>query len=208
MKNCFIFGAVTVNSLPVKPGPGDYIMAADKGLLNVERLGLTADIVIGDFDSLGFIPKDKNTEVLPVRKDDTDIGYCLKKAISKGYKNVFIYGGLGGKVDHTFANIQLSAFASQCGARAIFIDDNCCICSVTDGTLKFENAVGRISVFCIGDKAEGVTLSGLSYPLTGATLDGFFPLGVSNEFLGGAAALTVRHGTLTVMWEGGTLPES
>lgn len=56
-----------------------------------------------------------------------------------------------------------------------------------------------VSVFCHGDRAEGVTLTGLSYPLDGADLTGDFPLGVSNRRLEGRpAAVAVRRGTLLI----------
>lgn len=56
-----------------------------------------------------------------------------------------------------------------------------------------------VSVFCHGDRAEGVTLTGLSYPLDGADLTGDFPLGVSNRRLEGRpAAVSVRRGTLLI----------
>lgn len=56
-----------------------------------------------------------------------------------------------------------------------------------------------VSVFCHGDRAEGVTLTGLSYPLDGADLTGDFPLGVSNRRLEGQpATVSVRRGTLLI----------
>lgn len=56
-----------------------------------------------------------------------------------------------------------------------------------------------VSVFCHGDRAEGVTLTGLSYPLDGADLTGDFPLGVSNRRLEGRpATVSVRRGTLLI----------
>lgn len=56
-----------------------------------------------------------------------------------------------------------------------------------------------VSVFCHGDRAEGVTLTGLAYPLSGAVLTGDFPLGVSNRRLDGQpATVAVRRGTLLI----------
>jgi len=56
-----------------------------------------------------------------------------------------------------------------------------------------------VSVFCHGDRAEGVTLTGLSYSLDGADLTGDFPLGVSNRRLEGQpATVSVRRGTLLI----------
>ena len=56
-----------------------------------------------------------------------------------------------------------------------------------------------VSVFCHGDRAEGVTLTGLAYPLSDAALAGDFPLGVSNRRLEGQpATVSVRRGTLLI----------
>lgn len=56
-----------------------------------------------------------------------------------------------------------------------------------------------VSVFCHGDRAEGVTLTGLAYPLSDAALAGDFPLGVSNRRLEGRpATVSVRRGTLLI----------
>lgn len=56
-----------------------------------------------------------------------------------------------------------------------------------------------VSVFCHGDRAGGVTLTGLAYPLSDAALTGDFPLGVSNRRLEGRpATVSVRRGTLLI----------
>lgn len=59
-----------------------------------------------------------------------------------------------------------------------------------------------VSVFCHGDRAEGVTLTGLAYPLSDAVLTGDFPLGVSNRRLDGLpATVSVRRGALLILQE-------
>ena len=60
---------------------------------------------------------------------------------------------------------------------------------------------GTISVFCTSGTASGVTLRGLYYPLTDAVLTSSFPLGVSNQFTGVPASVTVADGTLLIMWQ-------
>lgn len=61
-----------------------------------------------------------------------------------------------------------------------------------------------VSVFCQGDRAEGVTLTGLAYPLSDAALTGDFPLGVSNRRLDGQrATVAVRRGTLLILQSAG-----
>ena len=206
MKNCFIFGALPVETLPIEPNTGDLVLAADRGVLNCEILEITPNAVIGDFDSLGRIPIGDNIKVLPVRKDDTDIGYCIKYALSLGYKNFYIYGAAGGKLDHTLANIQLSAYISELGGKSVFFGNEYRFTSITNGVLRFPECSGRISVFCSSGSASGVTLKGLSYPLNNAELNSAYPLGVSNEFTGNKAEIEVKSGTLTAIWYGDAVP--
>ena len=53
----------------------------------------------------------------------------------------------------------------------------------------------------MGKDAEDVTLEGLYYPLQNGTLTAGFPLGVSNHFTGEAAGITVKNGSLLVLWD-------
>jgi len=69
-------------------------------------------------------------------------------------------------------------------------------------TLSTDEAQGgTISIFSARDKAEGVTLRGLKYLLVNATLACNCPLGVSNEFIGVPAVVSVREGTLIIIRE-------
>jgi len=79
-------------------------------------------------------------------------------------------------------------------------DSTAPICIVTGDAL-----IGTVSVFCFGDRAEGVTLTGLKYPLDNTTLVCDYPLGVSNEFTGGPASVAVRNGTLIITFCRGEL---
>ena len=51
------------------------------------------------------------------------------------------------------------------------------------------------------EAAEGVTETGVQYPLTDGTLANGFPMGVSNHILEDEAAVSVRHGALLLGWE-------
>ncbi|MBP5662350.1 MAG: thiamine diphosphokinase, partial [Clostridia bacterium] len=204
MSACFIFGALPMPSLPVLPRNGDFVIAADKGFSQARAHGITPDLVLGDFDSLGFTPE--NALSLPVRKDETDVGFALRHARENGFTDCFVFGALGGQSDHTLANLQHSVACAKKGMRVIFFGENEAACSVKDGALVFPPAKGRISVFALGEKAEGVTLQGLSFPVQNAVLSPDFPLGVSNALIGREAVVRVRHGCLTVLWQASILP--
>lgn len=199
MQKCYIFGALEPKELYYIPENNDFVIAADKGLSVVEKLNIKPDHIIGDFDSLGFVPAGDNVIKLPVEKDDTDIGYAVKYALSKGCSDFVIYGGIGGQIDHTFANIQLCAYISKRGGRAVFVGDGVFVTAVTDSGLTFENASGRVSVFSADTTSKGVCLRGFKYDLDNAVLSSDFPLGVSNEFIGKNATVSVEKGTLVII---------
>ncbi len=199
---CFIFGALPIGNMPVRPESGDTVIAADKGLLRLKEIGICPDSVIGDFDSLGYIPQGENITRLPVEKDDTDVGFAVKTALGEGCKEIFVYGALGGKLDHTVANLQLAAMAAEQGAAPFFFGEDIAVTAVCGGSALFTpQCSGRLSVFCIGEPAAGVTIKGAKYTLSGARLLPSFPLGVSNEFTGESAEISVKSGTLLITFQ-------
>lgn len=199
MAVCYIFAALETKTLPYIPTKQDYVIAADKGLDNLKKIGIKPDVIIGDFDSLGFVPSGENIKRLPTEKDDTDVGFAVNYAFELGYKEFVIYGAIGGLLDHTVANLQLSAYISSKGGKSVFVGENIFVTSITNDTLKILNGKGRLSVFALSDKAEGVFLSGLKYPLENAVIENTFPIGVSNEFTDKSAKITVKNGTLLIV---------
>lgn len=200
---CYIFGASDFSGRLLPPKKGDYMIAADGGYAHLSSLGIVPDLVVGDFDSLGDMPNHPHILRHPVEKDDTDTMLAVKTGLELGFREFLIYGGLGGhRLDHTVANLQTLSYIAEHGGRGYLLDEETVITAVKNGTLRFSpRARGTVSVFCLGADAEGVSLTGLKYPLNGATLTHAFPLGVSNSFTGAAAAVTVARGTVTVLWE-------
>jgi len=94
VKECVIFCAAGFDGLAVPLTEEDYLIAADGGLKHMESLGVTPNAIIGDFDSLNYIPT--GAEVFPVEKDDTDSMLAVKLGLSKGYDRFLLYGGLDG----------------------------------------------------------------------------------------------------------------
>lgn len=188
-------------------GEGDFIIAADKGLLYLQNLDITPNLVIGDFDSLGHTPNGRNIIVLPCEKNDTDMGAAVAEGVMRGYKNFILYGASGGRADHTLANIQLISSLSRRGMTAIIDARKTSFTSITNGRIIFdENAKGMISVFSHSDISSGVTISGLKYELKNGTLKNTYALGVSNEFVGKMSEISVAQGTLTVVYPSSAEP--
>ena len=179
----------------------DYLLAADGGLAHLQARQLTPDGILGDFDSLGYIPKD--AQVFPVEKDDTDSMLAIRKGLELGYRCFEIYGALDGKrLDHTIANLQSLHFLAEHNATGYLVGLHYIATVVHNGTIRFSpEAEGILSVFCMGADATGVTLEGLQYPLDHGALTSAYPLGVSNHFIGKEAAISVKNGTLTVLYD-------
>ena len=201
MGKCVIFCAAECDGLLQRPGADDFIIAADGGLAHTERLAVAPNEILGDFDSLGYIPAD--SRVFPVEKDDTDAMLAVRRGLDLGCREFLLYGSLDGpRLDHTVANFQTLQFLCDHGAYGYLIGKDYLVTVVKNGTLRFPaGADGTISVFCLGSDARGVTLEGLYYPLEEGTLTAGFPLGVSNHFTGREASVSVKDGSLLVLWD-------
>ena len=201
MKRCLIFCAAEFDGLAAPLEPEDYLLAADGGLRHLENLGLTPHGIIGDFDSLGYIPE--GAQVFPVEKDDTDAMLAARKGLQLGFRDFIFYGSLDGpRLDHTVANFQTLLFLARQGATGYLVGRDYIVTVIRNETVSFgPEAEGIVSVFCLGPDAAGVTISGLHYELTDSTLTAAFPLGVSNHFTGKTAEITVKNGSLLAMWD-------
>lgn len=199
---CFIFGAGPFYGLPVSPKPEDAIWAADGGYRHCVAAGLRPTLLLGDFDSLGTPPEGIETHTFPVEKDDTDTMLAIRTGLERGFRTFHLYGGTGGRMDHTLANLQALGFLAQHGARGYLYDESYVFTAVQNGTITLPaRPEGIFSVFCLGPDARGVSIRGGQYPLDDAPLSAFFPLGVSNHFQGNPVEITVAQGCLLVGWE-------
>lgn len=193
--------AVIVSALPCKQAidykAGDLLIACDMGYTHVKAAGLIPDIIIGDFDSLNYVPNEKNVIRLPVAKDDTDTGYAINYALEKGFSEILVFGAIGGLIDHTFSAFQLAAGASRRGANITFFGDNCYVTAVTNNKITLCACENRFSVFAVC-KSKGVDIKGADFELKNAELSPFMPLGCSNRQRG-KTEIGVSSGTLIVV---------
>ena len=201
MKKCIIFCAAEFDRLAAPIGQEDYILAADGGLRHLEKLNLTPHGIIGDFDSLGFVPE--GAEVFPVEKDDTDAMLAVRKGLELGYEEFLLYGSLDGpRLDHTIANFQTLQYLADRNATGYLIGNQYIVTVLKEGTLHFPATFqGILSVFCMGADATGVTIRGTKYELKQGMLTAGFPLGVSNHFIHKDAAVTVEKGSVLILWD-------
>ncbi len=217
-KRCVIFSALIegYGDWIVKKTKDAFVISADGGYALAKELGVKTDLLIGDFDSYdGQMPSEDETEILRVSsiKDDTDTGLCLREALERGYKDITIIGGVGGRLSHTMANLQSMAATSKKADRITMIDGyrkvvvlrgpaSLKVQPETDFQEVCENEKKHyLSVFAHGGDCTDVSLKGVFYPLENATLSCDFPLGVSNEITSSEAEISFKKGTLIVIAE-------
>ncbi|MEG1175466.1 MAG: thiamine diphosphokinase [Ruthenibacterium sp.] len=199
--HCVIFAAMPVTQA-MEPyyNDADVTIAADAGYRVMQQLKLLPDILLGDYDSAPIPADDKHVECLPREKDDTDTYYAARRALALGADRVTILGGLGGRLDHTLANLHTVAFLARSGVSARLADENTEIDALLPGSYRFARRDGYVSLFPAGDSIEGVTLRGFHYPLTDATLTNSYPLGISNEFVADVGEISFTHGVLYLVF--------
>ncbi|MCR5430886.1 MAG: thiamine diphosphokinase [Eubacterium sp.] len=195
---CIIVGSMDVDSRIQDYLNDSFLIAADGGLLNVEKNNITPDLIIGDFDSLGFEPTGDNVIKHPVKKDDTDMMLAVKKAIDLGYQEIVIFGGCGGRLDHTLANINTMVYALEKGANISILDSENDM-YITDSAIKVSRSYkDNFSLFAIEEKAI-VDIEGAEYSGSEIVISNDTTLGVSNSFAEDEVRINVVDGTVLIV---------
>lgn len=181
----------------------DLILCADSAYLAAQKEHITPHIVIGDFDHGQNVRPEKgaeNTVTVPCEKDDTDTMLCVKYAMQQGADDITILGGIGGRLDHTFANLQTLAFCESNGIRAHLLaeHDEAFLLSGSVRLPKRKEA-WYLSVFAYDGACHDVTIKGTKYEVENAVLDTNFPLGVSNEITADFAEISVKEGRILII---------
>ncbi len=181
------------------------VLAADSGARHFAELSRLPDAVIGDLDSLDPAAAEglrrrgcKLVRVKP-EKNDTDGSLVLKEALKQGYKNIEVWGALGGRPDHSYANIALLQLGELGGSQVRLRDGDYCIFLPRKGE-RIKGAPGDyVSLFALTDIVTGFTNEGLKYQPAGGRYVRSFPLGISNELAGSEARIDWAEGQLLCM---------
>ena len=181
----------------VLPKYVDLTIAADSGYATAEKLGITPDIIMGDFDSYrDSLPEGMNILRVPCEKDVTDTMLACEYARDNGCSYITIIGGTGGRIDHAISNVFLLEDLRREGIRVKLTDGENSVQVLLDETASVKNDGGYFSVFAL-DRCIA-TLSGCKYPLNRATLIRQRPYALSNEVIGEYAAVQVEGIALLV----------
>lgn len=200
MKKCYIIGGGPFDGFFDEIRDNDLVITADRGFDHAQNLGIIPDIAIGDFDSTDK-PDFENTIALNPIKDVTDTVAAIYLAIEKGYRDIIVYGGLGGRESHTISNIKSMYYYKKKGIdirlkardKEIFLIDR-------DFFYKYSGKDFYVSIFSLAKKSI-LDIKGLFYELDDYQMANDDALGVSNETKGCDFKINVKEGALLVIFE-------
>lgn len=200
---CCIFGAGEYHGEMLALARDAFVIAADGGLLHTKKYGIIPNLAVGDFDSLGSLPEGVETLRFPVMKDDTDMALAVNEGLLRGCDSFYLFGGMGGRLDHTLANMSLLLSLAKKGVSAYLVGKEGVVTALCGGeSLAFSSTCeGVLSVFAASEACDGVSIRGLLYSLENGRLVQDKALGVSNHFVGCEASVSLKEGSLFLLWE-------
>lgn len=204
MKRAIIFcgGIMDTDAVWLPEYESAFILCADGGYRHAVRLGVEPDLIIGDLDSgIDSYPAEIRHMIYPAEKDATDANLCLDYAISHGYEEIIILGGLGGRLDHEFSNYSLLLYGLNRGVRVRLINGQNEIWMEDHPFILYPNEKKYISFFPFGGAVEGFTVRGLKYEAENMRLECGLAQASSNQFENAKQAVISfrKGGVLLVM---------
>ena len=200
MNKCILIGAGEYNNEKITKDKGDLLIACDGGFDYLKKLDLDIDYLIGDFDSIKEIPNNIKIVKFPKQKDETDIFLGLKLGIDKGYKKFYFYGCLGGRIEHSLANIQHIIYLKKRGLEGFLIQNNR-VLQVLSNEEIYLSSVSSDKLFSLFSISENtiISIKNAKYELDNYLLTNSFPLGIDNELLDKEVKISVKEGMVLLV---------
>lgn len=195
-------GKIYPEMITERPKAEDICIAADTGYHNAKTLGERVDVLIGDFDSIGSVPRDEGMEIrqVPTEKDLTDTQIALEVAAGKGADQVVIIGGLSGRLDHTMSNVSILEDMCERHIYGYITDGQNRVHFIrSTSTLIARSGYKYLSLLAADAVVKGVSIEGCKYPLKNETLRRRLQFAVSNEITGNVTLITVKKGGLYII---------
>lgn len=184
-------------------GGAALCVAADSGVRHAAPLGVTPDLIVGDFDSATEadlapypqVPRRRH----PARKDRLDLELALLEATDRGARELLIVGALGGRLDQTLAALLIAArlhahhnvvLHSGFGAAYPLRAGEHWARALPAGQPFSLLSLAPVSI---------VSLSGASYPLSREHLPFGVGRGVSNEVAASPLRVTLHDGSALLL---------
>ena len=201
------------------------IIAADAGYRHLDSRGIVPNIVIGDFDSLGYVPKEdkqasvqlkedvdagtpKNIRVMqyPEDKDKTDLELAIDEALNMKPQILMIYGALGKRLDQSLSSIQMLSHIADHRVGVFCVGDKEA-CAVVNGPSEFGLGIPNddsldktISIFSLTDVSLVEASQGLKWPYTNTAITNSMSLGVSNVITANPMKIKVKMGKILLVF--------
>jgi thiamine pyrophosphokinase len=179
-----------------------FLVAVDGGLRHLFALNLHPNLLIGDLDSVSPEQIDslasQAVEIrrFPIEKNETDLELALLEVTRRGYKKIILVGALGGRIDQTLANLFLLQLSELAASKVVVIDESQELFIIRDRA-QIEGKPGdTLSLLPLNGGAEGVTTTGMRYPLVNEALFPDHSRGISNVMLESTAMVTITRGIL------------
>lgn len=197
---CLIVSGGDFAPLP-SPDADTFVIACDRGYAYAARCGIVPNLLVSDFDSYtGPVDPAVPLRRLPTEKDDTDTMSAIRAALAQGCTEGLLCCALGGRLDHTLANLQSLLFAEEHGLKLRIQSPDAEVHVLRNGRLRLPRRDGfSLSVFALSERCRGVSIRGAKYPLEEVELTNAFPLGVSNEWREDEAEISVCDGALLIV---------
>ena len=207
MKEAILVGGAPGLSLEgVSVASDTLLIGVDRGTLHLLAKGQVPTVAIGDFDSVNGQEWEQIQAACPqivklsTEKDETDMEAAIDLAVAKGAEKITIYGALGGRIDHTMANIRLLQKTAGTALETTIADPKNRLRLLVPGTHQlFSGTFKYQSFFAVGKTVENLTLIGLKYPLSGYRLKQEDIRCTSNESLGEAFTVSFTTGYLLMI---------
>ncbi len=183
----------------------DFILCADGGINHLMKLGVIPNLVLGDLDSISesgmhYIRYNNiKVEKHPVMKDETDTHLAVNYAISKGYRELTIIGGIGSRIDHSLANIYLLRTINKNGIKGRIINENNIIHLVDKKIILSKKENYFTSIIPISLSGIHISISGFLYPLNDQYIEFASTRGVSNQVTEDYGIIKIHDGEALVI---------
>jgi thiamine pyrophosphokinase len=173
------------------------------------------EVVIGDMDSLDpetaedLVRRGTRISGYPPEKDETDTQLALQYALSLEPEEIRIFGAMGGRIDHTLANLSILKIALDQGVPTRLVDEWCEILMIRDSCVLEGEAGQTVSLFPFSSAVTGITLRGFAYPLENNAMEIGRPYGISNVLTDQRGFISLADGILLVIhyYRKGHFPE-
>lgn len=209
-RTVFIISGGTINNpeflrSKVVEARNPVIICADGAARHLRVLDIVPAFIIGDMDSIDtemleyFYRKGSTVLRHPGEKDETDTQLALEYAIKLQPQDIFIFGALGGRIDHALANISLLVMGDKAGIQTRIIDETCELSIVARSALIEGRKGQTVSLLPLTSEVTGITLEGFEYPLSNGTMELGRPYGISNRLVSEKGMISIQSGYLLLI---------